>query len=53
VRRAIAGSDLARLRQAVENEILAGDAHAQNVRAVMAKLESSFLHRFASLAHGQ
>ena len=52
VRRAIAGNDLDQLRQAVEQEFRTHDAHEQNVRSVMAKLESGFLHRFASLGHG-
>lgn len=52
VRRAIAGGDLDQLRQAVEQEFKIHDAHEQNVRSVMAKLESGFLHRFASLEHG-
>ncbi len=52
VRRAIAGNDLDQLRQAVEQEFRTHDAHEQNVRSVMAKLESGFLHRFASLEHG-
>ena len=52
VRRAIAGDDLDQLRQAVEHEFRTRDANEQNVRSVMAKLESGFLHRFASLQHG-
>lgn len=52
VRRAIAGNDLDQLRQAVEQEFRIHDAHEQNVRSVMAKLESGFLHRFMSLDHG-
>ncbi len=52
VRRAMRGADLGQLRQAVENEFLALDAHEQNVRSVLTKLETGFLRRFATLQHG-
>jgi F-type H+-transporting ATPase subunit epsilon len=48
VRHAIIGTDLGQLHEAVEKEFLALDDQALQVRAVMAKLESGFLHRFAS-----
>jgi F-type H+-transporting ATPase subunit epsilon len=51
VRRAIRGGDLDRLRATVEQEFLVLDAREQQTRAVMAKLESGFLHRFVSLRH--
>lgn len=51
VRRAMLGADLGQLRQAVEQEFLALDAHEQNVRSVMAKLETGFLRRFAQFHH--
>ncbi len=51
VRRGLGGADLAQLREAVEREFLALDEQEQSVRSVMAKLESGFLHRFASLEH--
>jgi len=51
VRRAIRGTDLDQLREAVEREFLALDEQEQNVRAVMTKLESGFLSRFASFHH--
>ncbi|HVC16341.1 MAG TPA: F0F1 ATP synthase subunit epsilon [Rhodanobacter sp.] len=51
VRRALRGSDLGQLRAAVEQEFLALDEHEQSTRAVMAKLESGFLHRFAKFRH--
>lgn len=51
VRRAIGGSDLGRLRDAVEQEFLTLDAHEQSVRSVMAKLETGFLRRFANFKH--
>jgi F-type H+-transporting ATPase subunit epsilon len=52
VRRAVLGSDLAQLRLTVEQEYLSLDEHEQNVRSVMAKLESGFLHRFAQFKNG-
>jgi len=51
VRNAIGGADLARLRAAVESEFLTLDERERDVRAALAKLESGFLHRFASLRH--
>jgi F-type H+-transporting ATPase subunit beta len=51
VRRAIRGTDLGQLRATVEREFLILDEHEQEMRAVMAKLESGFLHRFVSLQH--
>lgn len=51
VRRALGGSDLARLRLAVENEFLALDEREQGLRKVMAKLETGFLRRFATYQH--
>lgn len=51
VRRAMGGANLGQLRQAVEKEFLALDAHEQNVRSVLAKLETGFLRRFATFQH--
>lgn len=51
VRRAISGTDLGRLRDVVEQEFLAVDEQEQSVRSVMAKLESGFLRRLATLDH--
>jgi F-type H+-transporting ATPase subunit epsilon len=51
VRRALGGPDLSQLRDAVEKEFLTLDEQEQSVRAVMAKLEAGFLHRFASFQH--
>jgi F-type H+-transporting ATPase subunit epsilon len=45
------GTDLSRLRDAVEREFLTLDAHEQSLRTVMAKLETGFLRRFASFQH--
>lgn len=51
VRRAIGGTDLGKLRAAVEREFLTLDAQEQSVRLVMAKLETGFLRRLASFQH--
>jgi len=51
VRRALGGKHLGQLREAVEKEFLNLDENQQSVRAVMAKLESGFLRRFASFHH--
>ena len=51
VRRAIAGTDLGGLRDAVEQEFLTLDEHEQSVRSVMAKLEAGFVRKFASFQH--
>jgi F-type H+-transporting ATPase subunit epsilon len=49
VRHALRGADLAHLRDAVEQEFLSQDAQEQQLRASLAKLESGFMQRFASL----
>ena len=51
VRRAIGGTNLAKLREAVEREFLTLDEQEHSVRSVMAKLETGFLRRFASFLH--
>lgn len=51
VRRAMGGADLGALRDAVEEKFLHGDEHDESLRDVMTRLESGFLHRFASLHH--
>ena len=51
VRRAIGGTDLAQLHAAVENEFLTLDENEQSVRISVAKLETGFLRRFATLQH--
>jgi F-type H+-transporting ATPase subunit epsilon len=48
VRQALGGADLGQLRDLVIQEFLTLDANEQSVRTVMAKLESGFLHRFAT-----
>lgn len=49
VRRALRGNDLARLRDAVEQEFLTLDAHEEEMRSAMARLEAGFMRRFATL----
>jgi F-type H+-transporting ATPase subunit epsilon len=49
VRRALGGTDLGQLRDAVEREFVTLDAHEHSVRSVMAKLETGFVRRFVSL----
>ena len=51
VRRALGGTDLRLLREAVEKEYLTLNEHEQSTRAVMAKLETGFLRRFATFQH--
>lgn len=51
VRRAIRGTDLGELREAVAREFLTLDEHEQSARTVMAKLETGFLRRFATFRH--
>ncbi len=52
VRRAIGGTDLAQLREAVEKEFLILDERERSVRQVVAKLETGFLRRFVALQYG-
>ncbi len=49
VRRALGGTDLSQLRDAVEREFLTLDAQQHSVRSVMAKLETGFVRRLAGL----
>jgi len=51
VRNAIGGTDLGLLRQAVEQEFLNLNEGEQNVRSVMAKMESDFIRRLAEFHH--
>ena len=48
-RRALRGDDLSRLHDAVEQEFLTLDTQEVAMRATMARLESGFMRRFASL----
>jgi F-type H+-transporting ATPase subunit epsilon len=52
VRRALGGTDLGHLRDAVEHQFLTQDAHEQSVRSVTARLETGFLRRLATLRRG-
>ena len=47
VRNAIGGADLNQLRQAVDREFLNLNTQEQSVRAVLAKMETSFIRRLA------
>ena len=51
VRRAIGGKDLGQLHEAVKKEFLTLDEHEKSVRLVVAKMETGFLRRFATLQH--
>lgn len=51
VRQALAGTDLARLRERVEQEFLSFDQTTRSTRTEMAKLETGFLRRFAAFQH--
>ena len=51
VRNAIAGTDLRRLREAVEREFLNLDEREQRVRSVLAKMESGFIRRLSEFHH--
>lgn len=51
VRRAQAGTDLAELRDAVDKEFLTLSEQERSTRAVMARMESGFIHQMAKLHH--
>ncbi|MGR3890012.1 F0F1 ATP synthase subunit epsilon [Pseudomonas sp. 1152_12] len=48
-RRALRGDDLSRLHDAIEQQFLTLDTQELAMRATMARLESGFMRRFASL----
>ncbi len=50
VRRALSGTDLGHLRDAVQREFLTLNAREQDMRSAMTKLEAGFVHRLASLS---
>ena len=52
VRRAVAGTDLAQLHEAVKREFLTLDEGQQSVRSVLAKMESDFIRRIAAFQNG-
>ena len=47
-RRAFSGTDLAQLRDTVEQEFMVLDAQEQDMRSVLARLETGFLRRLAN-----
>jgi F-type H+-transporting ATPase subunit epsilon len=47
VRRALGGTGLSQLRDAVEQEFLTLDEHEQSVKSVLAKMESDLIRRMA------
>lgn len=51
VRRALGGTNLDQLRDAVEKEFRTLDEHEQDMRMIMAKLESGLLRRLVSFKH--
>ena len=51
VRRAMGGTDLDQLREAVEREFLILDEHEQSIRSVLAKMEGDLIRRMARLHH--
>ena len=52
VRRALGGTDLRELREAVEREFLTLDEREQSVRSVMEKMESDFIRRMTRYRNG-
>lgn len=52
VRNAIAGEDLALLREAIDRDFLHLDEQEQNLRLVLAKMESIFIRRLVGTHHG-
>ena len=51
VRNAIGGTTLDHLRDAVEERFLTLDEHEQNVRSVMARMESGFIRQLVKFHH--
>jgi len=51
VRNAIGGTDLGKLREAVEQQFLNLDEQEKSVRSILAKLESGFVRRLAEFHH--
>jgi F-type H+-transporting ATPase subunit epsilon len=51
VRRAIGGSDLGQLHEAVKKQFLALEKQERDVRDAIAKMESSFIGRIAEFVH--
>ena len=51
VRRAIGGTDLGQLHEAVKREFLTLDERERNVRAAITRMEDSFIGRFVEFQH--
>ena len=51
VRNAIAGTDLGHLRAEIDREFLSMGEQEQQLRAIMAKMESGFIRRIAAFQH--
>ena len=51
VRNAISGKELGRLRETVEQEFVNLDKQEQDVRSVLAKMETGFIRRLAEFHH--
>jgi len=51
VRQAFSGNNLSELRALIEQRFLSLNKQEQNIRAVMAKLETGFLRHFAGFQH--
>ncbi len=52
VRRAIGGTDLDKLHEAVKREFLNVSEQEKSVRSALAKMESGFIRRFLEFQHG-
>jgi F-type H+-transporting ATPase subunit epsilon len=53
VRRAIGGTNLGELHEAVKREFLLLDQRQQELRAAIARMEASLIGRFAEFRHGR
>lgn len=53
VRRAIGGTDLGQLHEAVKREFLKVDEQERNVRVAVTKLEGGFIRRLTEFQHGR
>jgi F-type H+-transporting ATPase subunit epsilon len=53
IRRAIGGTDLSQLHEAVKREFLTLDDQEREVRAAIARMEGGFLGRLTEFQHGQ
>ena len=51
VRNAIAGTDLAKLQDAVDREFVNSSEQEKNMRMVLSKMESGFVRRFMEFRH--